>query len=206
MDIRITADSAPRNAGRPREFEIEQALDKAIIVFSEKGYHGTSISDLKEAMGLTAGSLYKAFKDKKAIFLATFDRYKQVRNAVLDAELQKAVSGRDKVFRMLGVYAHASVGEAGRRGCLVVGTAVELAAYDAEAAERVHGSMSRTEELLQVLVREGQADGSIPSSVDAPHAARLLLSVVYGLRVIGKTGPTPEHAASIVESAMKFLD
>jgi AcrR family transcriptional regulator len=206
MDIRTAADSAARNPGRPREFEIEQALDKAIIVFSEKGYHGTSITDLKHAMGLTAGSLYKAFKDKKAIFLASFDRYKEVRNAVLDAELQKAINGRDKVFRMLGVYAHASVGDAGRRGCLVVGTAVELSAYDAEAAERVHASMSRTEEMLQALVRQGQADGSIGSSADAADMARLLLSVVYGLRVIGKTGPTPEHASSIVDAAMKLLD
>jgi hypothetical protein len=129
-----------------------------------------------------------------------------VRNAVLDAELQKAASGRDKVFRMLGVYAHASVGDAGRRGCLVVGTAVELAAYDAEAAERVHASMSRTEEMLQALVRQGQADRSIGSSADAADMARLLLSVVYGLRVIGKTGPTPEHASSIVDAAMKLLD
>ncbi|TDK35440.1 TetR/AcrR family transcriptional regulator [Rhizobium deserti] len=206
MDIRIAADTAARTPGRPREFEIEQALDKAIIVFSAKGYHGTSISDLKEAMGLTAGSLYKAFKDKKAIFLASFDRYKQVRNAVLDAELQKAVDGRDKVLRMLRVYSDASLGEAGRRGCLVVGTAVELAAYDTEAAERVQASMSRTEDLLQALVRQGQADGSIRSSMDAADMARLLLSVVYGLRVIGKTGPTPEHASSIVDAAMKLLD
>ncbi|RYE63688.1 MAG: TetR/AcrR family transcriptional regulator, partial [Rhizobiaceae bacterium] len=66
MTIETLTDTA-RTAGRPREFEIEAALDKAIVVFSEQGYHATSIADLKDAMGLTAGSLYKAFKDKKAI-------------------------------------------------------------------------------------------------------------------------------------------
>ena len=206
MDTSEIIGGAPRSPGRPREFELDGALDRAIIVFSERGYHGTSISELKEAMGLTAGSLYKAFKDKKAIFLAAFDRYKQVRNAVLDWQLQQGIDGRDKVLRMLRVYSDASLGEAGRRGCLVVGTAVELAAYDPEAAERVQASMGRTEALLQALVREGQADGSIAPSVDAPATARVLLSLVYGLRVIGKTGPTPQHAASVVETAMKLLD
>jgi AcrR family transcriptional regulator len=195
-----------RTPGRPREFEIDAALDKAILVFSERGYHGTSISDLKESMGLAAGSLYKAFKDKKAIFLAAFDRYKQVRNGVLDGELALGTDGRDKVFRMLRVYADASLGEAGRRGCLVVGTAVELAAYDAEAAERVHRSMSRTEAQLEALIREGQDDGSIAADTD-PHAiARLLLSLAYGLRVLGKTGPTREQAYSVVDAAMTLLD
>ncbi|RWX76688.1 TetR/AcrR family transcriptional regulator [Neorhizobium lilium] len=206
MDNSSSLRHAVRAPGRPREFEIDDALDKAIVVFCERGYHAASISELKDAMGLAAGSLYKAFKDKKAIFLAAFDRYKQVRNAVLDRELQKGADGRDKVLRMLGVYAEASLGDMGQRGCLVIGTAVELGAYDAEAAERVHLSMSLTEELLRALIREGQADGSIPPSVNAQSTARLLLSLIYGLRVLGKTQPEPEQAYCVVETAMKLLD
>jgi AcrR family transcriptional regulator len=204
--INPVSPQASRAPGRPREFEIDAALDQAILVFSRQGYHGASISDLKASMGLAAGSLYKAFKDKKAIFLAAFDRYKQVRNAVLDAELLKGQDGRDKVERMLRVYADASLGDVGRRGCLVVGTAVELAAFDADAAERVHRSMSRTEALLQALINEGKADGSIASRVDPEATARLLVSLLYGLRVIGKTGPTADQAYSVVRTAMTLLD
>lgn len=197
---------AARPPGRPREFEIEEALDKAIIAFSERGYHAASISELKDAMGLTAGSLYKAFKDKKAIFLAAFDRYKQVRNALLDEELAGGVNGRDRVFRMLRFYAEASHGEAGRRGCLVVGTAIELAVHDAEAAERVNRSMARSEALFASLIRQGQADRSIPEGVDPDTTARLLLSVTQGLRVLGKTSPDRDRAFSVIETAMKLLD
>jgi TetR/AcrR family transcriptional repressor of nem operon len=203
MDI----NTATRPPGRPREFEIEEALDKAIVVFSERGYHAASISELKDAMGLAAGSLYKAFKDKKAIFLASFDRYKQVRNALLDQELAEGANGRDKVSRMLRFYAEASHGVSGRRGCLVVGTAIELAVYDAEAAERVeplhdpHRSPDR-----YGLIREGQADGSIPPTIDPLTTAHLLLSVTQGLRVLGKTGPNRDRAFSVVDTAMKLLD
>ncbi len=198
--------TAMRLPGRPREFEIEEALDKAIIVFSERGYHAASISELKDAMGLAAGSLYKAFKDKKAIFLASFDRYKEVRNAVLDQELSAGENGRDKVSRMLRFYAEASHGENGRRGCLVVGTAIELAVYDADAAERVDRSMARSEALFETLIREGQADGTIAQVIDPGATARLLLSVTQGLRVLGKTGPNRDRAFSVVDTAMKLLD
>ncbi|MGG2478048.1 TetR/AcrR family transcriptional regulator, partial [Rhizobium sp. BR5] len=64
-----------RHRGRPREFDIERALDGAIRVFSRRGYHATSVGDLTDAMELAQGSLYKAFKDKKAIFIATMERY-----------------------------------------------------------------------------------------------------------------------------------
>ncbi|CDN50559.1 TetR/AcrR family transcriptional regulator [Neorhizobium galegae] len=202
MDIK----TATRPPGRPREFEIEDALDKAIIVFSERGYHAASISELKDAMGLAAGSLYKAFKDKKAIFLASFDRYKQVRNALLDQELAEGANGRDKVSRMLRFYAEASHGQNGRRGCLVVGTAIELAVYDADAAERVGRSMARTEAMIDGLIREGQADGSIPPAIDPLTTAHVLLSVTQGLRVLGKTGPNRDRAFSVVDAAMKLLD
>ena len=71
---------AARPRGRPREFDIDKALDQAIRVFREHGYNATSIGDLISAMGLASGSIYKAFKDKRAVFLAAFDRYMSLRN------------------------------------------------------------------------------------------------------------------------------
>src|SRR6202012_4020630 len=66
---------AARPRGRPREFDMDKALDQAIRVFSEHGYHATSIGDLIDAMGLASGSIYKAFRDKRAVFLAALDRH-----------------------------------------------------------------------------------------------------------------------------------
>lgn len=206
MSMDIDSVSTVRSAGRPREFDIDEALDKAITLFSQQGYHGTSIADLREAMGVTAGSLYKAFKDKHAIFLASFDRYKQVRNALLDEELALASNGRDGVYRMLSFYAEGAYGEAGRHGCLAVGTAVELAIFDDEAAVRVGRSMDRFENTFEALIRRGQEDGSVSRSIDAGGTARLLLSVVQGLRVLGKTSPNRDQTFSVVDVAMKLLD
>jgi AcrR family transcriptional regulator len=205
MTVETLTDTA-RTAGRPREFEIEAALDKAIVVFSEQGYHATSIAELKDAMGLTAGSLYKAFKDKKAIFLASFDRYKQVRNAALAEAISVGGNGRDRMRLALHYYANSAHGELGRRGCLVVGAAVELALFDLETDRRVKLSQARIEGLFENLVREGQADGSISDRTDPEVTAQFFYAVIQGLRIAGKAGQGQERAIATVETALRILD
>lgn len=198
--------AAPRAAGRPREFDMNAALDQAIVVFTERGYHGTSIGDLSLAMGVTAGSLYKAFADKKAIFLAAFDRYKLVKNGLRDAAIEPGKDGRERIRLLLHFYADGSHGEVGRRGCLVVGAAVELALFDAEADARVARSQAGFETLFERLVREGQADGSIGAHIDPQVTAHLLYAVIQGMRVIGKGGQDFARATATAEAALKILD
>ena len=131
-----------RMRGRPREFDRDAALDRALQVFSERGYHAASISELTEAMGLASGSVYKAFKDKRGIFLAGFDRYRTVRRGLLDARMAKVGTGREKIREVLAHYALSSHGASGRCGCLVVSSANDLALFDEEAAERVAAALS----------------------------------------------------------------
>lgn len=198
--------SRSRAPGRPREFDMDAALDKAVKVFCERGYRTTSIGDLTEAMDLASGSVYKAFKDKMAIFLAAFDRYKTVKDQKLQDALATAETGRDKVRATLEFYAEASHGAEGRRGCLVVSSASELAVFDAGVAERVIAALQRNEALLAGLICQGQQDGSIPPQVDTGIAARLLPCLVQGMRVVGKTGRTRDEMVALAERAMKTLD
>jgi TetR/AcrR family transcriptional regulator, transcriptional repressor for nem operon len=197
--------TSTRSRGRPREFDMDEALDRAIRVFSERGYHATSIGDLTGAMQLAAGSVYKAFKDKKAVFLAAFDRYKQVRNGLREALLREGATGRERVAIALAFYADASHGELGRQGCMVVGCAAELATFDEDVANRVNGSMRQTEALMARLIAEGQADGSISPAVDGQATARLMLCVMQGMRVLGKTGRSEAEMTALVGIAMKTL-
>src|SRR5262249_22722715 len=90
-----------RGPGRPREFDIEDALDKEVGVFCERGFHATSITDLSRAMELTAGSLYKAFKDKRDVFLAALDRQAGQRSRELLCAVEQGRDGRDRLRRAL---------------------------------------------------------------------------------------------------------
>jgi AcrR family transcriptional regulator len=204
--ITTTNGSEPRGPGRPREFELDQALDKAIGAFSELGYHATSLGKLTAAMGIAEGSLYKAFRDKRAVFLAAFERYLTLRSEQAVRELASARTGRDKVRATLASYAEHSHGRVGRRGCLVVGSAVDLASSDPDMAKRVAAVLAGHEKRLVEFIRQGQADGSISTDIDAAVTGRLLLCVVQGMRVLGKTGRSREEMTSLVDNALKVLD
>jgi AcrR family transcriptional regulator len=194
-----------RGPGRPREFDMDKALDRAIGVFRARGFHATSIGDLKDATNLTAGSIYKAFKDKRAVFLAAFDRYTSLRNAQIQDIAGTAKSGRDRISDLLAFYVQSSRGVEGRLGCLVVGSAVEMAIFDPEIAARVTSTLQKNEALLASLIKQGQSDGSISSAIDAENTARVLVCLTQGLRVVGKTGRPPPAPAIVVNTAMKLL-
>jgi len=200
-----TPSVAAQLRGRPREFDVDEALDKAIAIFSDKGYHATSIGDLTRVTDLASGSLYKAFKDKRAILLAAFDRYKQIRNGLLAEAVARGATGREKIANVVAFYAAASHGTEGRQGCLVIGCAVDLATTDAEIAAKVDASQEATRVLLVRLIAAGKQDGSIPVHVDAEVVARLLLCVIQGMRVIGKSGRTEQEMIALVDAAMKIL-
>ncbi|GLU34496.1 TetR/AcrR family transcriptional regulator [Trinickia caryophylli] len=197
---------ASRGPGRPREFDLDAVLDKAIGVFSEYGYHATSLSRLTAAVQITEGSLYKAFSDKRAVFIAAFERYVSLRGERLAQALESAQTGRECVRAMLEVYAEYSQGKSGRRGCLVVGSAVDLASSDPEMAKRVAAALGAHEKRLASFIRQGQEDGSISPAIDVAATALTLLSVLQGMRVLGKTGRSRDEVAGLVESALRLLD
>lgn len=196
--------STPR-PGRPREFDTDAALAKAITRFSEYGFHGTSISDLNASLGLTSGSIYKAWGDKRGLFLAALDRYMTLRGEAIVACLADARLGRDKIEALLTYYAHLSCEASGLTGCLVVETAVELSLADKEIARLITAQQNRRETQLVRLIEEGQRDGSIRKALDASNLAKLLLTLQQGMRVVGKTGAESKQMLGMVSEMMQLL-
>lgn len=196
----------PAGPGRPREFDDEQVLDKAIIRFSEYGYHGSSVSELRHALGIAPGSMYKAWGDKRSLFLAALDRYLLLRAASISRCLADHHSGRAKIEAMMRQYAQLSSGEAGRIGCLVVATAAELSGSDAELAERIAAQQRHREQQLCQLVEQAQREGSINQALNAAITAKLLLTFQQGMRVLGKTGATGDEMEVMVAELMAMLD
>jgi AcrR family transcriptional regulator len=192
--------------GRPREFDTQKALDDAIALFSRKGYSGSSVADLSHALKLTAGSLYKAFKDKRGLFSAALQRYVSEREQRISAALRDAPDGRARVRLLLLDYADLSQGKSGRTGCLIVACAVEFGASDPEFAQRVETLLKAREQHLRRLIEQGQADGSIPARIGADATARTLTCLMQGMRVVGKIGRTHSEMIEVVEQAMRLLD
>ena len=194
-----------RERGRPRVFDMDEVLDKAMIVFRQKGYHASSISDLGDAMSLTAGSIYKAFSDKRTLFLRVFERYIAIRNADLRNRLQRFSDGKSKIEELLQCYLDSAVEIEGRRGCLVVGNTVVLQTLDEELSDLVRQAVARNQSFLISLIAEGQNDGSVSSELDAETAAGLLLCVAFGMRVVGKIQDVT-NGEKTIKMVMKVLE
>lgn len=198
-------DNRIRERGRPRAFQTEAALDSAMQIFREKGYHATSIGDLSRAMQLTTGSIYKAFTDKRSLFAQVFARYLSLRQAALRERLAQCETGREKLTALLQFYVESVREIEGERGCLVAGSAVEIQTLDDDLAEAVNHALMRNQQTLQQLIVQGQQDGSINPALNADASASLMLCIVLGMRVAGKVAATrPDE--SVIPLALKILD
>jgi TetR/AcrR family transcriptional regulator, transcriptional repressor for nem operon len=186
--------------GRPREFDTDAAVDRAMSVFWSGGYHGTSLPDLLKATALSRGSLYAAFGDKHGLFLRALDRYIDDALTRLDSELDPRKSALAGVRKCLAGYVDRTSGVAGKRGCLVVATAMELAAHDSEVEQRIRRFFRAMERRLTEALARAQASKELADGVDPRIAARLLVCLVEGMRVVAKTGSDRATSQAVVQT------
>lgn len=159
-------------------------------VFWSRGYHGTALPDLLRATRLSRGSLYAAFGDKHALFLRALDRYIADALARIDVELGPGHGPVDGLRAFLAGYVDRTSGAGGRRGCLLVATAMELAGHDGDVEARIRSFFKAMETKLAGAFSRAKAAGELAAGVEPTSAARILVCFVEGLRVTGKTGPT----------------
>ena len=163
---------------RPREFDPEEAIADAMNVFWAQGYDGASLSDLLDGMGITRGSLYKAFTDKKSLFLRVMTAYEEqaVVPAVTVLTDDTIASGFDRVEKVFDTVTQAA--RAGdQRGCLLCTAAANAAADDADIARLVHNQLAQ--------MRAGFAAAmDATDHANAAAFADLLLSQYVGMRIM----------------------
>ncbi|CAN7662666.1 TetR/AcrR family transcriptional regulator [Bradyrhizobium sp. LjRoot220] len=179
----------PLPRGRPRGFDVEAAVERAMEVFWSRGYHATALPDLLRATKLSRGSLYAAFGDKHSLFLRAVDRYIADALARMDVELDPRREPIDGLRAYLAGYVDRTTGAKGRRGCLLVATAMELAGEDAEVGRRVAGFFKAMEARVAHALSCAKTAGKLANGVEPSSAARILVCFVEGLRVVGKTAP-----------------
>lgn len=194
-----------KSMGRPRSFDLEAVIGRAVTVFREHGYDGASLDHLKEATGLTAGSLYKAFKGKKEIFSSAFTHYVANRQHQLLERLASASTGRERVAELVRFYLESASGVDGRKGCLVLASLIEASTLDSSLRDRLAETMVENRAAIINLLRAGQRDGSIRDDLAVEPCADLLLCFLQGVRAVGKLRDPSDHDA-LVALALKTLD
>jgi TetR/AcrR family transcriptional repressor of nem operon len=188
---------------RTKEFETGDALDAAMQLFWRKGYAATSLRDLLDGMGIGYGSFYNAFGNKHALFLASLDRFRELRTSWIDEVLEDSgLGGIEEVFRRT---VDGLVGFEPRRGCLLANTAVELGPHDAEVAAKISRYVRHTEAVFERAVIRAQEAGEIPVDRDPRALARFLVNALHGLRVLARVGTDRAVLEDAVRVALDAL-
>jgi AcrR family transcriptional regulator len=188
--------------GRPREFDIEQALDAALAVFWAKGYEGASIQELCTAMGINRPSLYSAFGSKEGLFRRAIDRYAEGPAAYVRESLRQPTARGVAEHLLHGAIALLS-NPCHPRGCLVVQGA--LACGDASEPVRQELSARRAARLADLAVRLERAveEGDLPATANAIDLARYLFTVVQGMAVQAASGADRACLQRVAEIALR---
>ncbi|MER8046686.1 TetR/AcrR family transcriptional regulator [Streptomyces sp. NPDC094032] len=191
--------------GRPKQFDPDVAVERAMGVFWRKGYAGTTPQDLVDEIGIGKGSLYNAFGSKHALFERALARYRDSQAAWLEALLDHPGSAKDRLRGALEALVELDLGDEDRRGCMAVNTAAESAPSDAGTTETVRGMFARTEGAFRATVEAGQRAGEIDAGRDAAAVASWLLATVIGMRVLAKTAEDDTQLRRVVDAALASI-
>lgn len=188
--------------GRPREFDLENALDRALLVFWRNGYEGASIVDLTDAMGINPPSLYAAFGNKEGLFRKVVDRYIE-RYAGFWEVARAAPTARAMVEHLLRASVDFVTDESNPRGCLMVRGAMACS----EAANKIRDEIVTRRATGEAMLRErferAASAGEMPPELDPADYARYIMTVLEGLSVQAAGGASRDDLRKVAEMTLR---
>ncbi|HLI12167.1 MAG TPA: TetR family transcriptional regulator [Alphaproteobacteria bacterium] len=191
---------------RTKSFDPETVLRKAMQLFWRQGYEATSMDDLVRAMGINRASLYATFGDKRRLFIRALDLYGRTALAPRLAALAEAPSPLAALRALLAELVAFGAGDPQRRGCLAVNAACELGGRDPEIAARLRALRRDQEAHLARLLARARDDGEISPAHDPQSCARLLATVIDGLRVEAKRDNDADGPAEAAAALLALIE
>ena len=189
--------------GRPREFDRDEALDKALHAFWKRGYEGTSLSELTEAMGINRPSLYAAFGSKEELFRMAVDRYVETGPGFMQREALNEPTALAVVTRLLTSHAESLTDPEHPPGCLVV----QGALICGDAAESIRDELiarrAAGEAELRERLERAKREGDLGRKSNPAALARYIATVEQGMAVQAASGATREDLLAVADMALK---
>lgn len=190
--------------GRPRSFDLDRALDRALKVFWRKGYEGTSLTDLTKAMGVNRPSLYAAFGDKEVLFRKALDRYSNG-PAAYTQEALKEPTARAVVERLLRGAADLNTAPRSPGGCLMVQGALACSESAESIRQELTASRAAGEAAIRQRFEHAKSNGDLPADIDPADLARYVATIIYGIAVQAAGGASRAKLQRVVEMALRTL-
>jgi AcrR family transcriptional regulator len=188
--------------GRPRAFNLDEALDKALHVFWQKGYQGASLDDLTRAMGISRPSLYAAFGDKEALFRKALQRYESGPSSFA-REALKEPTARGVVKRFLREAIKMHTDPKTPPGCLIVHGALASSDGSASIRQELNARRAADEIGLRRRLIQAKSEGDLPPGANPADLARYIVTIVRGMAVQASGGGSRNELRRVAQIALR---
>lgn len=200
------AASQPKRRGRPRAYEPDIALGKALNLFRKQGFAATSLDDLSAATGMNRPSLYGAFGDKRELYIKSYQRYRDEAGAAIGTVFREEMPLRQRLERVyaaaLDIYLS---GDAGPRGCFTVMTAASEAVGDPEIRAMVLDGLTGLDKAFASCFRRAKEKGELPESSDPLVLAQIASATIHSIAIRSRARVPRKELEAIVKGAIDVI-
>jgi AcrR family transcriptional regulator len=197
---------APKRRGRPRAYQPEVALGKALDLFRKDGFAATSLDDLSAATGMNRPSLYGAFGDKRELYIKSYQRYRDDARAAMADIFRSEQPIRKRLERIfavaLGIYLS---GDEGPRGCFTVMTAASEAVHDPAIRAMVRDGFAELDQAFASCFRLAVDKGELPQEADPLVLAQLASATIHTVAIRARAGVPRKELQAIVNGAIEVM-
>jgi TetR/AcrR family transcriptional regulator, copper-responsive repressor len=198
--------AAPKRRGRPRAYQPDVALAKALDLFRKGGFAATSLDDLSAATGMNRPSLYGAFGDKRELYIKSYQRYREDARAAMIDIFRDELPIRKRLERIFAVALDIYLsGDAGPRGCFTVMTAASEAVSDPEIRAMVLEGFYELDKAFAACFRLAKQNGELPASADPVALAQLASSTIHTVAIRARAHVARRDLEAIVKGALDVM-
>jgi TetR/AcrR family transcriptional repressor of nem operon len=190
---------------RPKNFDEEKVLEKAVELFWCKGYHGTSIGDVVEHLCINRASLYDTYGDKHTLYVKALEHFRETQAKVMIRMVEESDSAKNTLYGIFKKAVDNILADNSQKGCFMANSTLELANQDAAVAKIVSDNRKDIEHAFFKAIEKGQRNGEISGKHPAQALASFLFNTYNGLQVVGKTQPDRKELNDIIEVAFSVL-
>jgi TetR/AcrR family transcriptional regulator, copper-responsive repressor len=196
----------PKRRGRPRSYEPEVALAKALDLFRKDGFAATSLDDLSAATGMNRPSLYGAFGDKRELYIKSYARYRADARAAMADIFKTELPIKKRLQRIFAVALDIYLsGDAGPRGCFTVMTAASEAVADPDIRAMVRDGFSELDKAFAACFRIAKEKGELPASADPHVQAQLASATIHTIAIRARAQVPRKELEAIVTGAIEVM-
>jgi AcrR family transcriptional regulator len=188
--------------GRPRSFDRDEALERAMVLFWQRGYDAVGTRDLAEAMGIVAPSLYNAFTNKQTLFEEAVEVYARRYGGYIEESLAGEPDARRAVAALLSGAARQHTLPDRPAGCLIINGATNHTPAAAEVAAGLRARRAHVAALIKDKIQTDIDEGTLPRDTDAGHLATYVVTVWRGLSLSARDGASRNDLEAAVRTAM----